>query len=164
VKFDPLAILRILDSTEVEHVVIGGIAAAAHGSPSVTQDLDICYSRERQNLERLAEALEAMNARLRGVPEEVKFLLDAKTLGAGDRFTFTTDHGDFDCLGSPAGIGGYEELLAGAETIDFDGIRVPIASVDDLIRMKRAAGRPKDRVELEILGALRQEMEEREGR
>jgi hypothetical protein len=163
-SFDPLAILRVLDSHRVRYVVIGGIAAAAHGSPSVTVDLDICYARDRENLARLAEALKAMNARLRGAPEDVPFLLDAKTLEMGDHFTFATDYGSFDCLGTPAGIGSFDALASGAEWVDFDGLRVLIASLNDLIQMKRASGRPKDRVELEILGALRQEIEKSEGR
>jgi hypothetical protein len=162
-SFDPLEILRLLDSHRVRYVVIGGIAAAAHGSPSVTVDLDICYARDRENLTRLAEALKAMNSRLRGAPEDVPFLLDAKTLEMGDHFTFATDYGNFDCLGTPAGIGGFEALASGADLMDFDGLLVPIASLDDLIQMKRASGRPKDRVELEILGALRQEIEKHEG-
>jgi hypothetical protein len=160
-KFDPLAILGVLKSNEVDFVLIGGIAAAALGSPSVTQDLDVCHSRERLNLERLAKALKEMKARLRGAPEDVPFLLDAKTLEMGDHFTFSTIHGDFDCLGHPAGSTGYEGLAAGADLIDFDGIRVMVASIDDLIRMKRASGRPKDLAELEILGALRAEIEGR---
>jgi hypothetical protein len=162
-SFDPLAILRLLDSHRVRYVVIGGIGAAAHGSPSVTVDLDICYARDRENLTRLAEALKAMNARLRGAPEDVPFLLDAKTLEMGDHFTFATDYGKFDCLGTPAGIGGFEALASGADLMDFDGLLVQIASLDDLIQMKRVSGRPKDRVELEILGALRQEIEKHEG-
>lgn len=162
-SFDPLAILRLLDSHRVRYVVIGGIAAAAHGSPSVTVGLDICYARDRENLLRLAEALKAMNAHLRGAPEDVPFLLDAKTLEMGDHFTFATDYGRFDCLGTRAGIGGFEALASDADWMDFDGLLVPIASLDDLIQMKRASGRPKDRVELEILGALRQEIEKHEG-
>ena len=77
----------------------------------------------------------------------------------GDHFTFSTIHGDFDCLGHLAGSGGYEGLRAGAEVLDLDGVRVAVAALDDLIRMKRASGRPKDRAELEILGALREEID-----
>lgn len=158
-RFDPLALFEILRRHEVGFVVIGGIAAAAYGSPSVTQDLDICYSRDRDNLQRLAEALQEMKAQLRGGPPNVGFQLDAKSLEMGDHFTFSTVHGDFDCLGHPAGSDGYEDLTRGAETMDFEGVRVAIASINDLIRMKRASGRPKDRAELEILGALREEID-----
>lgn len=158
-NFDPIGMLAILDRHRVRHVVIGGLAAAAHGSPSVTQDLDICYDRDPENLGRLAAALHEVRARLRGAEEEVPFILDARTFQGGGHFTFTTDAGDLNCLGEPPGTNGYDDLATGASAMDFDGLRVDVASLDDLIRMKRAAGRPKDRVELEILGALREEME-----
>jgi hypothetical protein len=87
----------------------------------------------------------------------VPFLLDAATLRAGDSFTFVTDLGDVDFLGTPSGTGGYDDLRPGAETIDIEGVEVLVSSLDDLMRMKRAAGRRKDLVELEILGALRDE-------
>jgi len=158
-KFDPVAILSLLESGKVEYVVIGGIAGVAHGSPSVTQDLDICYARNAENFKRLAGVLRVMNARLRGAPPDVPFLLDGKTLEMGDHFTFTTNRGDFDCLGTPAGVAGYEDLASSAEFVDLEGLCVKVASLDDLIRMKRAASRPKDRAEIEILGALKKETE-----
>lgn len=156
--FDPLALLEKLQKHGVELVVIGGIAAAAHGSPSSTVDLDVCYSRQDVNLKRLAAALRGIHARLRGTDDDVPFLLDDKTLGAGDHFTLTTDLGDLDLLGTPAGTAGYDELATHAVEVDLDGMIVRVAALDDLIKMKKAAGRPKDRVELEILGALRDEL------
>lgn len=143
----------------MQFVVIGGIAARILGSPTVTRDLDICYARDPQNLERLAAVLRELHASLRGVEQEVPFQLDARTLAAGDHFTFVTDAGDLDILGTPSGVGGFDELARNAPELDLDGLRVKVASIDDLIRMKRAAGRPKDRVELEILGALRDEID-----
>lgn len=156
--FDPLAILRTLTSHKVSFVVIGGIAAAAHGSPTSTVDLDIVYERSQGNLLRLAAALKDLKARLRGVPADLPFLLEAEALKAGDTFTLTTSLGDLDLLGTPAGTGGYADLVNKAVEIDIDGMSVWIASIDDLIRMKEAANRPKDRAELEILGALRDEL------
>jgi hypothetical protein len=76
----------------------------------------------------------------------------------GDSITFMTTAGDLDCLGTPSGTAGFAELSRRAITIETDGIPVKFASLDDLIRMKRAAGRLEDRVELEILEALRQEL------
>jgi len=98
-----------------------------------------------------------VHAKLRGVKDEVPFRLDARTLAAGDSFTFKSDVGDLDCLGTPTGTGGYDDLKAGAELVDVDGLKVWVTSLADLIEMKRAAGRNKDRVELEVLGALRDE-------
>lgn len=155
--FDPAAALQILVAHSVDFVVIGGIAARLWGSPTVTRDLDICYARTTPNLERLAAALQEIHATLRGVNEEVPFRLDARTLAAGDSFTFKSDVGDVDVLGTPTGTGGYEDLKASAERMDLDGLKVWVASLADLIEMKRAAGRPKDRIEVEILGAVRDE-------
>ncbi len=157
--FDPIGALRTLTDRGTSFVVVGGVAGATHGSPSVTQDLDICYERSPQNLGRLAEALRSINARLRGVSEDVPFRMDGETLAAGDHFTFITDVGDLDLLGVPAGTTGYDDLRANAVDVDLDGMVVAFASLDDLIRMKRAAGRPRDLAELEILGALRDETE-----
>ena len=156
--FDPGRALAALDAHGVRYVVIGGIAARLLGSPTVTRDLDICYSRDQRNLETLAETLRELKAELRGTPTGLPFRLDADALSAGDHFTFSTAAGDLDLLGTPAGTAGYEELESNAVALDLDGRRVLVASIDDLIRMKRAAGRPKDRVELEILGALREEL------
>jgi predicted nucleotidyltransferase len=157
--FDPVLALQSLDHHGVRFVVIGGIGARLHGSPTVTRDTDICYERSPENLERLAAALEELGARLRGVDEDVPFLLDAKTLAAGDHLTFRTRAGDFDVLGSPSGVAGFDELAERAKPFDIDGITVLVASIDDLIRMKRAAGRAKDLIEVEVLSAVRDEIE-----
>jgi hypothetical protein len=157
-----LRILEVLVRHGVRFVLIGGLAASIRGSPSVTYDLDIGYDRRADNLDRLAAALGELGARLREADEDISFPPDAETLAAGDHFTFTTDAGSLDCLGTPAGTQGFDDLVTGATLADLEGLQVLVASIDDLIRMKRAAGRPKDRVEIEILGALREEVERRE--
>jgi hypothetical protein len=158
--FDPLAGLRTLFDHGVRFVLIGGYAAALRGSPMMTGDIDICPARDRENLERLAEALQSLHARLRGAPVDVPFLLDGRTFEAGDHFTFATDAGPIDSLGMPAGTDGFADLDASATDEDLDGLVVRVASLDDLIRMKRAAGRPQDRIAVEWLSALRDELEE----
>jgi hypothetical protein len=162
-SFNFLGALDCLKKHGIGFVLIGGLAANLHGSPTLTQDVDICYERSPGNLDRLATALRAMSARLRGVSEEVPFQMDAKSLAAGDSFTFATDFGSLDCLGTPAGTEGFASLKLNALDIDVGGFNVLVASLDDLISMKRAANRPKDRVEIEILGALREELERRSG-
>lgn len=159
-RFDPIHILRRLQAHRVRFVLVGGLAAKAHGSPTLTVDIDICYARDRENLERLAAVLGELGAKLRGAPPDLPFHPDRRTLERGDAFTFITDHGDLDILGTPSGTGGFDDLDANAEdAVLDDDLVVPVASLDDLIRMKRSAGRPKDRVELEILGALRDEID-----
>ena len=159
-RFDPVHILRRLQAHGVRFVLIGGLAAKAHGSPTLTVDIDVCYARDPDNLDRLAAALGELGAVLRGAPPDLPFHPDRRTLERGDMFTLTTDFGDLDLLGTPAGTTGFEELDANAQSAELDaGLLVRVASLDDLIRMKRAADRPKDRVELEILGALRDEID-----
>jgi hypothetical protein len=159
--FDPELALRVLVEHEVRFVVIGGLAARALGAPLITNDTDVCYERSHENLERLAAALRALNARLRGAPADVPFQLDAETLGHGDHFTFTTDAGAFDILGTPSGSQGYASLEATAVPAEIEGVQVLIAGLEDLVRMKRAAGRLKDLRALEELGGLRDELEGR---
>jgi hypothetical protein len=162
--FDPIRALRVLVDRGVRFVLIGGFGARLHGSPSMTNDLDLCYARDQENLEALAQALRDLKARVRGAPTDVPFLLDAKTLRAGDHFTFSSEAGALDCLGTPSGVSGFEELDGAATEMDLDGLKVKVASIDDLIRMKQAAGRPKDLIEVEVLGALREETEEHDRR
>ncbi len=157
--FDPERIFETLRRHEVRYVLIGGWAARLLGSPTVTVDIDIAYARDPENLERLAQALRDLGARLRGVDGTLPFRIDARTLAAGANFTFTTDAGDLDILAEPAGAPDYEALERTAQPMDLAGSRILVASIDDLIAMKRAAGRPKDRIELEVLGALREEIE-----
>jgi len=157
--FDPLRAIRTLERHRVRFVLIGGLGARLHGSPTVTNDTDICYERTVENLERLASALRELGASLRAAPEDVPFLLDGASLAAGDHFTFATKAGNLDCLGTPAGVGGFDALAAGAESFDMEGMTVLVASIGDLIRMKRAAGRPKDLIEVEILAAVQEETE-----
>lgn len=157
--FDPLRALRTLVDGGVRFVVIGGYAGALRGSPIITGDVDLCYARDDANLERLAEALRSLDARLRGAPPDVPFQLDARTLGAGDHFTFSTSVGALDLLGTPSGTTGFADLDANATDEVIDGFTIRVASLDDLIRMKRASGRPKDLIAVEWLSAVRDELE-----
>ncbi|HEX2123164.1 MAG TPA: hypothetical protein VHL59_16145 [Thermoanaerobaculia bacterium] len=141
-------------------VLIGGLAGRVWGSPAVTNDLDICYQRTRENHERLARALRSMKATPRGAPPGLPFQLDEQTIDMGDSFTFDTEAGDVDCLGTPSGTTGYADLMKNATELDLAAdLRVFVTSIDDLIRMKRAAGRPKDLIAVEILTAVKEERE-----
>jgi hypothetical protein len=160
-EFRPEDVIRHLGRHRVRYVLIGGLAAVTHGSSIVTVDVDLCYARDPGNLDSLAAALQEVHAELRGAPHGLPFRLDAKTLRAGDAFTFATDLGAIDVLATPSGTDGYDDLIRTAEELDLFGHRVAVASVDDLIRMKRAAGRPKDLLAVEELGALREEIDRR---
>lgn len=158
--FDPLRALRTLDEHRVEFVVIGGIAGRLWGSPTVTNDIDVCYRDSPENLERLASALRALRARLRGVDDDVPFQLDAAALANGDAFTVATDAGNLDVLGTPSGTNGFDDLVATAVEMDLADLKVMVCDLEDLIRMKRAASRPKDLIEIEVLAALREELDQ----
>ena len=132
-----------------------------HGSPVITQDLDICHDLDRANLERLAEVLAGLAAMRRNMPDGVATPLDVRALSAGDVFTLRTRFGDLDLLAHPDPGLDYQALRARATRLEFEGSMVWMASLEDLVAMKRAAGRPKDRLMLEHLGALREELDRR---
>ncbi len=156
--------LRLLGEHRVDCVIVGGIAAAIHGSLLLTSDLDLCYSRTPANLERLAGALKSVKARLRNAPQGIPFILDAETLKRGLNFTFTTDIGDLDLLGEVLGVGAYEEVLKGALMVELFGYPFAVIDIKKLIAAKRAAGRPKDLIALPELEAIQeaQEMDQRQ--
>ena len=155
--FDPIQILQQLTADGVEFVLIGGIAGRVHGSPTVTNDLDICYRRTKTNCERLATTLRELAARLRDFPPELRVTIDARWIWQGHNFTLVTSAGFLDCLASPeeGAPTGYEALAKNAHTVTVAEAPVLVCSLEDLIRMKRAAGRPKDLIEVELLEAVR---------
>jgi hypothetical protein len=154
-EFRPTALLRRLADGEVDFVVVGGIAAVAYGSVTITHDLDITYATDEDNLERLGRVLVAAGARLRGVTDDVPFVPDGHTLRRTRVLTLATPDGALDLLAAPDGSPAYEDLRARAATVTVAGVELRIAAIDDLIAMKKAAGRPKDLVAVEELEAIR---------
>jgi hypothetical protein len=146
--------LVLLRKYEVECVIVGGVAATLHGSSLITRDLDVCYNRVSENLTRLIQALRSVNARLRGAPEGLPFILYEETLRRGLNFTFQTDIGDLDLLGEMAGVGGYTEASENADVMELFGYRYHVLSLPKLIAAKRAAGRTKDLLVLPELEAI----------
>ncbi|MGH9026287.1 MAG: hypothetical protein ACRDWD_09260 [Acidimicrobiia bacterium] len=159
----PETIVRVLDEHEVRYVLIGGLAGVLHGAPVNTNDADICPDPDPENLDRLAAALREMDARIRtyAEPEGVPFAADRHFLGRAAMVNLVTRFGDFDISFKPAASDGYEDLVSNAVVYDVDGIRVKVASLDDIIRSKETANRPKDHRGLPILYALRDELAER---
>ena len=152
-SFDRL--LQCLSVAKVEFVIVGGVAAVAHGSARTTQDLDVVYSRDPTNLERLVSALSPHKPYLRGAPPGLPFKFDLQTLRTGLNFTLTTSLGWIDLLGEIAGGFTYESLLADSFEIEVLGVRCRLVSLETLIETKRAAGRPKDFESLAELELLR---------
>jgi hypothetical protein len=144
--FDPVPLLHALAEGGVDFVLIGGVAGGSYGSAFGTFDVDIAYARDRDNLERLARVLRELGAELRGAPPGLPFQLDARTLEAGANFTFSTGLGALDILADPAGAPPYARLKAEGVRITLSRTEVVVASLDHLIAMKEAAGRPKDKL------------------
>ncbi len=159
--FDPEAILRLLKRHRVEYVLIGGLAASLHGSPFVTTDAEFTPARGRANLERLAAALEELDARIRteGEPDGLPFDRSAQMLSNVSILNLTTRHGDLDLTFVPAGTRGYDDLRRQALEIEVRGTRVVVAALADVIRSKEAAGRDKDRLVLPTLRRLLERLE-----
>lgn len=145
----------LLQRHGVEFIVIGGQAAVLHGSLLPTFDVDLCYRRTGENLEKLAASLRELHPTLRGAPVDLPFQLDARSLALGSNFTFNTDIGPLDLLGWVEPLGGYEDLLAGSEQIDIGGCRVAIIGLDDLIAVNRHINRTKDQAVLVQLEAIK---------
>jgi Nucleotidyl transferase AbiEii toxin, Type IV TA system len=154
-EFRPRQLLERLVAGQVDFVVIGGLAAVVHGSATITRDLDVIYSGDPDNLDRLGSVLVALGARLRGVTDDVPFVPDGRTLRRTRVLTLDTPDGRLDLQAEPDGSPAYEVLRERAFRADLDGIEVHVASLEDLIAMKKAAGRPKDLVAVEELEAIR---------
>ena len=161
-EFRPRPILDALLAHDVDFVLIGGMAGIVRGSSYPTFDIDIAYGRGRENLERLAAALNDLGAQLRGAPPGLPFILDAKTLENGAHFTFVTRFGSVDILTDPEGAPRYDELKrAAGEPEELEGVKMLVASLDHLIAMKEAAGRTKDKLMASEYRTLADEIRER---
>ena len=156
-------VLRLVDGG-VRFVVIGGFAGQLHGSSLITYDLDICYARDDANIAALVVVLTELRTTLRGAPPDVPFRLDVVSIRNGDAFTFNTELGPLDILGTVARDRervDYDAFLPNAVEVELEGRTFKVAGLDDIMAMKRAAGRPKDLIALENLGALREEIDRR---
>ena len=152
------AMLQALDEYHVEYIVVGGAAATAHGAARLTLDLDIVYRRTRENITRLVASLAPHQPYLRGAPPGLPFHWDAETVQRGLNFTLATAVGPLDVLGEITGGGGYDALVSRSQTLSLFGVACRCLSLEQLIIVKRAAGRPKD---LEALAELEAIAEER---
>ena len=150
-------LLRLLCEHEVEFIIVGGAAAVIHGSSRLTQDLDVVYRRNSQNMTRLARALREQSPYLRGAPPGLPFQWSEATIRMGLNFTLETDLGQLDLLGEVTGGGRYEDLLDHTTEVEIFGIQCRCLDLDALIRTKRAVGRPKDLEAIAELENIREE-------
>lgn len=148
----------------VDFVVVGGIAAVLHGSPRMTEDADVVFATDDANLNALGKALTDLEAKLAEVEDDVPFVPDARTLRSIELLTLETNAGKLDLLRQPSGAPPYNRLRRDADRYDVGAFSLLVASVPDLIAMKRSAGRPKDLAdiaELEVIARLRRESSSR---
>ncbi|MGE3840439.1 MAG: hypothetical protein AB7I50_02510 [Vicinamibacterales bacterium] len=151
-------LLRALATAQVDFIVIGGIAAALHGAARATYDVDVLYARTKENLERLVRSLAPLAPYPRGAPPGLPFRWDVKTLERGLNFTLTTAAGQIDLLGEVTYGGTFEALLPDTDIATAFGVECRCLSLERLIAVKRAAGRPKD---FEAIAELEAILEER---
>ena len=147
------ALLRLLGDNDIEFIIIGGAAATAHGSARLTLDLDVVYKRSPENIARIVNALRPIQPYLRGAPPGLPFDWSVETVKNGLNFTLITTLGALDLLGEIAGGGGYDQLLPEVINVEIAGVNCPCLNLERLIKVKRAAGRPKD---LEVIAELEQ--------
>lgn len=153
--FDARRLFRALADREVEYVTIGGIAIQAYGGQRLTQDLDVAIASSRENLARLAEALVDLDARILGPKgQHSRSVPNASLLGSSDQWHLITAHGPLDVLTLPTHLGPFEEMRARAHKVPVGDLSIPIAHRDDLLKMKRAAGRPQDLADVKLLESL----------
>jgi hypothetical protein len=159
--FAPDELIAALADGGVEYVLIGGLAVGAHGFPRATKDLDVVPAPDEANLRRLAHVLRGIDARHFETgdfdPAEFPFdPLDPGDLREGGNFVLATRLGRLDIMQWVPGVPGdwaFEHLARSAVATTLGPRRVQVCSKEDLIAMKRAAGRPQDLVDLEQLGA-----------
>jgi predicted nucleotidyltransferase len=154
-SFQPRRMLARLTEAGVDFVVIGGIAVILSGYGRTTRDLDIMFAPDAANLTALGNVLTDLDATLRGVEEEVGFVPDARTLAGVQLLTLTTSLGWLDVHKQVGGVASYQQLRDRAVRVVIDDITVLVASVDDLLAMKTAAGRDVDRTDIAALEAIK---------
>lgn len=150
---DPERLLTVLGAHGVEYVLIGALAARLQGFPRVTAVADITPSSDNDNRERLAAALGELHARVftESVPEGLVFDCSAETLRRAGIWNLVTSAGRLDVVFTPAGTGGYQDLVETAISFEVFGVTLFVAGLKDIIRSKQAADRPQDRQDVIIL-------------
>ena len=150
----PLDLERMIETLnrhQVDFVVIGGIAVLAHGHPRTTFDVDVVADLAADNMARFAAALSDLRARVRDVDADLLEVdpTDPRQLASGANWTFVTDAGWLDFMPAADGARDYVEIITDAVPVRDGAFRV--VGLDDLIRMKRASGRDKDRDDIAAL-------------
>jgi predicted nucleotidyltransferase len=125
-------VAKVLAEHRLETVMVGNAAAALHGAPVTTLDIDFMFRKTPTNLKKLKAV--------------------ASSVGA-----------DINFMATLHGIRSFEELRSRATAVSFGGHKLLIATLADIIKSKRAAGRPRDKAVLDILEkTLEQQQDDKE--
>jgi hypothetical protein len=153
--FDARELFSALAHRDVEYVTIGGIAIQAYGGQRLTQDLDVAIAASTDNVARLASALLDLDARILGPDgRHSRSVPTAPLLASSDQWHLITVHGPLDVLTLPAHLGSFADMRARAHEVPLGDLSIPIAHREDLLKMKRAAGRPQDLADVRLLESL----------
>jgi len=148
-------LLAVLLKGEVEFVVVGGVAAIAHGASTMTRDVDVAAPLTVENCARILTALAPYEPRFYQAMNRPLVQRSAEELSEFKNLYFETTLGIVEFLGTVPPLGSYAELGSRAEAHDFLGMPCRILSLDDLIAVKAHVGRPKDRLMEVELRAIR---------
>jgi predicted nucleotidyltransferase len=157
---DAREIFRVLNEHKVEYIVVGAFAVQTHGFVRNTVDLDIVPRPDIGNLSRLGEALGSMGARVFRSAQPVN-VTDPHLLRRASLVPLMTDHGRLDLLNvaSTSGLpADYAAIRERALEVELDGATLAVVGLDDLIRMKKAAGRAQDLADIRALTALDEDL------
>lgn len=149
-------LLKRLADNDVRFVVIGGVAATAHGSPLVTHDVDVCAPLDQDNLGRIIQALRDLEPRFRMHPAKPPLPEQAAQLAGFRNLCLVTQPGVIDILSEVTGVGSYDDVEQHSVTMDLGGFQCRVLDLETLIIAKRAAGRNKDMRTVTELEAIRQ--------
>ncbi len=154
-RFDARELFSALAHHDVEYVTIGGIAIQAYGGQRLTQDLDVAIAASTDNVARLADALLDLDARILGPDgQRSQSVPSAPLLASSDQWHLITIHGPLDVITLPAHLGSFADMRSRAHEVPLGELSIPIAHRKDLLKMKRAAGRPQDLADVRLLESL----------
>ncbi len=160
-ELDIRGILAELDRDGIEFIVIGGVAVGFHGYVRATKDVDIVPSPDPANLKRLARLLRRLDAQVEGAEEfdgeELPDPLDPEALGMGGNWVLRTRLGRFDIMQWIGEEALWEKLAPSAIQAEIDGLTINVVSYEDLVALKKLAGRPEDLTDLQRLRQARGE-------
>ena len=145
-------LVRVLGEAQVEFIVIGGYAGIVHGGPLTTFDLDIIRHRTPENIARLLQVLENVDAYTR--LDHRRLRVDESHLAGPGALLLATRLGPLDLLGTLNDGRGYEELLPHTDLFEIAGHALRVLDLPTLIEVKAAAGRDKDKLAVAQLVAI----------